>query len=119
MARCRTFQPGRPGPEDLVRAGLSAGHRGHPGAGCPSAALLDETGRQDGTKRAYTDGARALIDAIAARPAPEDPRAARGKAIGLSSMLVGTVQLSRALSDRRLADETLAQGIKNALTFTP
>ncbi|MEU9670004.1 TetR family transcriptional regulator [Streptomyces bobili] len=118
-ARCRTFQPGRPGPEDLVRAYLSAEYRDHPGAGRPSAAPLDEIDRcGHGTKRAYTDGARALIDAIAARLAPEDPRAAGGKAIGLFSMLVGTLQLSRALSDRRLADEMLEQGIKNALTFT-
>ncbi|MFG3262723.1 MULTISPECIES: TetR/AcrR family transcriptional regulator [Streptomyces] len=119
VARCGTFQPGRAGLEDLVRAYLSAEHRDHPGAGCPSAALIDEIGRcGDDTKQAYTDGARAVIDAIAARLAPEDPGAARGRAIGLFSMLVGTLQLSRALSDRRLADEILEQGIRNTLTFT-
>ncbi|MGW7642537.1 TetR/AcrR family transcriptional regulator [Streptomyces bobili] len=119
VARCGTFQPGHAGLEDLVRAYLSAEHRDHPGAGCPSAALIDEIGRcGDDTKQAYTDGARAVIDAIAARLAPEDPGAARGRAIGLFSMLVGTLQLSRALSDRRLADEILEQGIRNTLTFT-
>ena len=32
-------------------------------------------------------------------------------------MMVGTLQLSRALADRQLADEVLEQGIQNALTL--
>ena len=118
IAMYDTLRPGRPGLEDFVRAYLSPEHRDHRGSGCPSAALLDEIGRcGDGTKQAYTDGARAIIEEIAARLAPEDPRSARSKASGLFSMMVGTLQLSRALSDRQLADEILEQGIKNALTF--
>ena len=31
--------------------------------------------------------------------------------------MVGTLQLSRALADRQLADEVLEQGIHNALTL--
>ena len=31
--------------------------------------------------------------------------------------MVGTLQLSRALADRQLADEVLEQGIQNALTL--
>ncbi|GAA2491963.1 TetR/AcrR family transcriptional regulator [Streptomyces longisporus] len=113
-----TLRPGRLGLEDLVRAYLSPGHRDQPGTGCPSAALLDEIGRCEGaTKQAYTEGARAILDEIAARLAPDDPKSARGKAIGLYTMLVGTLQLSRALSDQRSADEVLEQGIENALTF--
>jgi TetR/AcrR family transcriptional repressor of nem operon len=30
--------------------------------------------------------------------------------------MVGTLQLSRALADRQLADDVLQQGIRNALT---
>jgi hypothetical protein len=30
-------------------------------------------------------------------------------------MMVGTLQLARALADKRLADELLEQGIRNAL----
>ncbi|NEB04205.1 TetR family transcriptional regulator [Streptomyces sp. SID13726] len=113
-----TLQPGRAGLEDLVREYLSPEHRDHPGTGCPSAALLDEIGRcEDGAKQAYTDGANAIMDEIAARLTPGDPRSARGKAIALYTMLVGTLQLSRALSDRKFADEVLEQGIENALTF--
>jgi hypothetical protein len=32
-------------------------------------------------------------------------------------MLIGTLQLSRALADRRLADQVLEQGIQNALAL--
>ncbi|MGA6223129.1 TetR family transcriptional regulator [Streptomyces umbrinus] len=118
VARYGTLQPGRPGLEDLVRDYLSAEHRDHPGVGCPSAALLDEIGRcEDDTKQAYADGARAIMEEIATRLAPEDPRSARGEAIGLFTMMVGTLQLSRAPADRKLADEILEQGIENTLTF--
>jgi TetR/AcrR family transcriptional regulator, transcriptional repressor for nem operon len=114
-ARYSTLKPGRAGLEQFVRDYLSPEHRDHPGTGCPSAALLDEVGRcTDTTKHAYTDGARAIVDEIAARLAPEDPPSARGKALGLFTMMVGTMQLSRALSDPGFADEVLNQGIRNA-----
>ncbi|MDX3575156.1 TetR/AcrR family transcriptional regulator, partial [Streptomyces sp. ID05-47C] len=63
------------------------------------------------------DGAKAILDELAARLNPEDPPSARGQAIGLYAMAVGTLQLSRALSDRKFSDEILEQGIENALTF--
>ncbi|WP_020129126.1 TetR/AcrR family transcriptional regulator [Streptomyces sp. 303MFCol5.2] len=118
VERYGTLRPGRQGLEDFVREYLSPEHRDHPGLGCPSAALLDEIGRcEDGTKQAYTEGARDIVEEIAARLTPEDPKSARGTAIGLFTMLVGTLQLSRALFDRKFADEVLERGIENALAF--
>ncbi|WP_405864028.1 MULTISPECIES: TetR/AcrR family transcriptional regulator [unclassified Streptomyces] len=118
VERYATLRPGRPGLEDFVREYLSPEHRDHPDLGCPSAALLDEIGRcGDDTKQAYTDGARTIVEEIASRLAPEDPGSARGTAIGLFTMLVGTLQLSRALSDGKFADEVLEQGVENALRF--
>jgi AcrR family transcriptional regulator len=108
--------PGRAGVEQLVRAYLSAEHRDNPEDGCPSAALLDEIGRcTDATKQAYTDAVLAFIDDIAARLAPHDPQSARATTLSIYAQLVGTLQLSRALADRQLADEVLEQGIHNAL----
>ena len=70
--------PGRAGLEEFLRDYLSPQHRDNPGAGCPSAALLDEIGRcTTATKDAYTDGARSIVDEIAARLAPEDPPAGK------------------------------------------
>ncbi len=109
--------PGRGGVEQLVRAYLSPGHRDNTEDGCPSAALLDEIGRcADATKQAYTDGVLAFIDDIAARLAPHDPSSARVKTLSVYAQMIGTLQLSRALADRQLADELLEQGIRNALT---
>jgi AcrR family transcriptional regulator len=118
LAKYSTLRPGRAGLEDLIREYLSPQHRDHPGLGCPSAALLDEIGRcENGAKQAYTDGTREIVDEIAARLTPEDPESARSKAIGLFTMMVGTLQLSRALSEGKFADEVLERGIENGLAF--
>jgi TetR/AcrR family transcriptional repressor of nem operon len=110
--------PGRAGVEQLARAYLSPEHRDHPDAGCPSAALLDEIGRSDVlTRRAYTTGARTILDQIAARLAPDDPAVAHGRALSLFTIIIGTLQLSRAVADRDLSDELLEQGLGNALGF--
>jgi TetR/AcrR family transcriptional regulator, transcriptional repressor for nem operon len=108
--------PGRTGVEQYVREYLSVQHRDNPGDGCPSAALLDEIGRcTDATKRAYTDGLLAVIDDITARLAPDDPPSVRAKTFSVFALMTGTLQLSRALADRQLADDVLEQGLQNAL----
>ncbi len=107
---------GRAGLEQVVRAYLSSEHRDNPEEGCPSAALLDEITRcMDPTRQAYTEGVLAFIDDIAARLAPHDPLSARTKTLSVYALMIGTLQLSRALADRRLADDILEQGIHNAL----
>ena len=110
--------PGRAGLEQIVRAYLSVEHRDNPESGCPSAALLDEIGRSpDAIKRAYTDGLLVVIDDIATRRASDDPNWARTKTLSVFAMMVGTLQVSRALANRQLADEVLEQGIQNALAL--
>ncbi|MBT2231640.1 TetR/AcrR family transcriptional regulator [Nonomuraea sp. NEAU-A123] len=110
--------PGRAGVEQIVRQYLSAEHRDNPGEGCPSAALLDEIGRcTDATRQAYTDGVLAIIDDFTARLAPHDPQSARVKTLSIYAGMIGTLQLSRALADRQLADAVLEQGIHNALAL--
>ena len=110
--------PGRAGVEQYVREYLSVQHRDNPADGCPSAALLDEIGRCTGaTRQAYTDGLLAVIDDVAARLAPHDPPSARVKTLSVFALMAGTLQLSRALADRQLADEVLEQGIQNALAL--
>ncbi|WP_410644008.1 TetR/AcrR family transcriptional regulator [Amycolatopsis sp. lyj-346] len=111
-----SFAPGRDGVEQMVRAYLSPEHRDHPEEGCPSAALLDELGRcTDPTKQTYTGSMLAVIDDIAARLEPRDPESARAKTLGIYALLIGTLQLSRAVADPQLADSLLEQGIRNAL----
>ena len=110
------LEPGVAGVEQLVCQYLSVQHRDNPEAGCPSAALLDEIGRcAETTKQAYTDGVLAVIDEIGAHLASHDAQSARVKMLSVYAAMVGTLQLSRALADRRLADDVLKQGIHNAL----
>jgi AcrR family transcriptional regulator len=107
----------RAGVERLVREYLSPTHRDNPEEGCPSAALLDEIGRcPDATKQAYTDGLLGFIDDIAAVLAPRDPQSAQAKMLSAYALMVGTMQMSRALTDRQLSDQVLEQGIQNVLT---
>jgi len=109
---------GRAGVEQYVRAYLSVQHRDNPEDGCPSAALLDEIARStDPTRRAYTDGVLAVIDDVAARVAPNDPQSVRAQTLSIYALMVGTLQLSRALADQQLADVVLEQGIQSALTL--
>ena len=108
----------RPGFEKFVRDYLSPYHREHPDEGCPSAALLEDIGRgTDATRRAYTDGMLAMIDDLAALVEEPDRRLARAKAMSIFASMIGTLQVSRALTDVELADDVLARGIENALAL--
>jgi TetR/AcrR family transcriptional regulator, transcriptional repressor for nem operon len=104
--------------EEIVRGYLSIQHRDDTEGGCPSAALLDEIARSsDAVRRAYTNGQVALIDDLGARLALDDPLSARMRTLGVFALMVGTLQVSRALADRRLADEVLEEGVQNALAL--
>jgi TetR/AcrR family transcriptional regulator, transcriptional repressor for nem operon len=118
--RYRAQASDREGVEQLVREYLSIEHRNDLEHGCPSAALLDEIGRcSDATRNAYTEGVLGLADEIASRLAPGDPQSVRGQVLSLFSLLIGTLQLSRALADPQLADEVLERGIESALALLP
>jgi len=118
VATLDQLAPGVAGLEQLVRGYLSPGHRDQPDAGCPSAALLEEIGRSaEVTKDAYTAGAKTLVDDIAARLCPADPESAHGRALILFTLIIGTLQLSRAVNDPQLSDEALIRGLEQALDF--
>ncbi|HSS58333.1 MAG TPA: TetR/AcrR family transcriptional regulator [Solirubrobacteraceae bacterium] len=105
----------RAGLESLIRAYLSPEHRDQSADGCPSAALLDEIVRRPaGTKDVFTDELLATTDDIGARLDPTDAEAARTDALTLFGLMVGTLQLSRALTDRALSDQLLAQAVETA-----
>ena len=106
----------RAGLEAIIRAYLSPEHRDQCADGCPSAALLDEIVRRPAaTRQVFTDEQLATADAIAARLDPTDPEAARTDALTLLGLMVGTLQLSRALTDRDLSDQLLERGVETAL----
>jgi TetR/AcrR family transcriptional regulator, transcriptional repressor for nem operon len=106
----------RAGLEAIVRTYLSPEHRDHCADGCPSAALLDEISRRPAaTRQVFTDELLGIADDIAARLDPTDPNAARTDALALLGMMIGTLQLARALTDRDLSDQLLARGVETAV----
>ena len=106
----------RMGLEVFVRAYLSPEHRDECAEGCPSAALLDEIVRRPAvTRQVFTDELMGLMSDIAERLDPTDVEAARTNALTLFGLMVGTLQLARALTDRGLSDQLLARGVERAL----
>ena len=108
--------PDRAGLEAFIRSYLAPEHRDHCADGCPSAALLDEIGRRpEATRQVFTDELMAVIDDIALRLDPTRGEAARTDALTIFGLMVGTLQLARALTDRDLSDQVLARGVESAL----
>jgi TetR/AcrR family transcriptional regulator, transcriptional repressor for nem operon len=103
----------------VVRAYLSEQHRDHPEAGCASAALLPEISRQDpDTRRVYTESLKRLLNAVAKqlRDVPRGPKA-HEIAIGTLGLLIGTLQLARAVDDPSLSKAMLDAGAHVAGTL--
>src|SRR3989440_9466583 len=108
--------PGGAGLEAFIRSYLSPQHRDQCADGCPSAALLDEIARRPAaTRQVFTDELMGVIDDIASRLDPTDVDAARTDALTVFGLMVGTLQLARALTDRDLSDQLLARGAETAL----
>jgi TetR/AcrR family transcriptional regulator, transcriptional repressor for nem operon len=108
--------PGRAGLEAFIHSYLSPQHRDQCADGCPSAALLDEIARRPAsTRQVFTDELMGVIDDVASRVDPTAPGAARTKALTIFGLMIGTLQLARALTDRDLSDQLLARGAETAL----
>jgi AcrR family transcriptional regulator len=105
--------PDRAGLEAFIHSYLSPQHRDQCADGCPSAALLDEIARRPAaTRQVFTDELMGVIDDIASRL---DAEAARTDALTIFGMMIGTLQLARALTDRDQSDQLLARGVATAV----
>lgn len=102
--------------EDAIRRYLNMSHLIGCEEGCPSAALLPEIGRQPESTRklyekaylSYTEGlARLLPDPASAK--------SRRQAAAIFGLMVGTMQIARAVADPQLAEEILEGGVHAAL----
>ena len=108
--------PDRGGLEAFIRSYLSPQHRDQYADGCPSAALLDEIARRPAaTKQVYTEELMGVIDDIASLLNPTHAEAARTDALALFGLMLGTLQLARALTDRDLSDQLLAPSVETAI----
>jgi TetR/AcrR family transcriptional regulator, transcriptional repressor for nem operon len=104
------------GPERAIAVYLSAEHRDNPGKGCASAALVPEIARQSPeTREVYTNQVMSLMRTISGElPQGKD---AEGVALAVYALLIGTLQLARAVEGRELSDRILAAGKDAARTL--
>lgn len=104
--------------EATIRDYLSTRHRDHAGAGCPTAALVAEIARHPkATREAFTGKMSDLIALMAEQVRQGSAEERRRKAIAIYAIMVGALQLSRAVSDRRLSDEILENAVKTAVAI--
>ena len=99
-----------------IRHYLNLSHREGSEDGCPSAALLPEIGREtEPTRQAYEDGLRAYTSALAERLPDAGTPAAVQRATSIFALMVGTMQIARAVPSTARAREILEGGIDAAL----
>ena len=98
------------GIEFAISSYLSAAHRDNPAKGCTCAALLPEIARQPAETRHLV--AERLLDAVRQVSAalPPETRDPESTAIVLEAILIGTLQLARAVRGTSLSDRILAAG---------
>jgi AcrR family transcriptional regulator len=105
------------GLEAVIGAYLSAAHRDEPASGCASAALLPEVARQPiETRAVYTERLMILVDQLSETLADEieNPQAL---VLGLYAVLIGALQMARAVSSQALSDRILSAGADAAKTL--
>ena len=106
------------GLEATIRDYLSSRHRDRPGGGCPTAALVAEVARHPkATRDAFTDKVSTFIPLIASQIRAGSASERRRNAVAIYGMMVGTLQLARAVNDKELSDEILESGVTAALAL--
>jgi AcrR family transcriptional regulator len=104
------------GLETTIRDYLSTRHRDGAGTGCPTAALVAEVARHPKkTRDAFTGKVSDIIPLMAAQMRRGTSEERRRSAIAVYSMMVGALQLSRAITDKALSDEILENAVDAAL----
>lgn len=106
------------GMEAAIRSYLSVAHRDNPDLGCPSASLMPEISRHPVETRAlYTARIKEFVELLASNFKDPDDATRHQQATALFGLLVGTVQLARAVSDEEMSNSILEGGLKTALSL--
>ena len=106
------------GLEGAIRDYLSQNHRDDPGQGCPTSALVAEIARHPkATRDAFTGKVSDVIELIAAGLEQGTDAERRRKAVAIYAVMVGTLQLARAVNDKRLSREILQSGADEAVAL--
>lgn len=114
--RLRANLEGKLGVEKTIRNYLSPWHRDGAGEGCPTAALVAEIARHPRqTRDAFTVKVFEIIGLLAALLGKGSAADRRKRAIAIYGLMVGALQLARAVNDSKLSDEILQIALDAAL----
>lgn len=106
------------GLEAMIRDYLSPKHRDGAGRGCPTAALVAEIARHPKTTRdAFTAKVSRFVELIAAQLQVGSAGERRRHALAIYGMMVGSLQLARAVNDKSFSDEILQSAVSAALAL--
>ncbi|RDJ22216.1 TetR/AcrR family transcriptional regulator [Bosea caraganae] len=109
---------GGDGLEIIVRRYLSRTHRDHPETGCAIATLAAELARSSAeTRGTFAQDADQLIQVIAAEIPAASAEEARASASMVLALMVGALQLARAMPDAAASDAMLQAGRRAALAL--
>jgi TetR/AcrR family transcriptional regulator, transcriptional repressor for nem operon len=101
-----------------IRDYLSPNHRDNPGQGCPTSALVAEIARHPkATRDAFTGKVGDVIELIAVGLEQGSDAERRRKAVAIYAVMVGALQLARAVNDKRLSQEILQSGADEAVAL--
>ena len=93
---------------------LGRSHRGDPGCGCPMAALTSEVARSSPEFHAtYEKKMKQIADVVASGLAGGSDEDHRARAWAMLSVLIGGLNVARAVKSRKAADE-IAEAVKAA-----
>jgi TetR/AcrR family transcriptional repressor of nem operon len=116
--RLRAVAADNAGLETMIRDYLSSRHRDRPDDGCPTAALVAEVARHPkATRDAFTAKVSTFIELIATQIQAGSVEARRRNAVAIYGLMVGTLQLARAVNDKKLSGEILESGVTAALAL--
>jgi AcrR family transcriptional regulator len=104
--------------KDSIRDYLSARHRDHAGSGCPTAAMVAEIARHPAkTQEVFTGNVERIVELIAKRLPSGSAADRRRRAMAIYGMMVGSLQMARAVNDTRLSGEILDNALEGALAL--
>jgi TetR/AcrR family transcriptional regulator, transcriptional repressor for nem operon len=104
------------GIEAAIRDYLSPRHRDGAASGCPTAALVAEIARHPKkTRDAFTAKISEFIPLVASQIRQGSVEERQRMAIAIYSMMVGALQMARAVNDRKLSDGILEGAVDAAL----
>ena len=116
--RLRAVAADNAGLETMIRDYLTPRHRDRAEDGCPTAALVAEIARHSKpTRDAFTAKVQTFIELIATQIHKGSATERRRNAVAIYGMMVGTLQLARAVNDKSLSDEILQGGVSAALAL--